>query len=268
MPVLKGNNMFRRTLNCLMLGLIGLGVPFSASASAIAESIKGDVHADRIPVMQGQRLVPPTAITTGPGAQVFLKFDDGMQIVLSENSLLRMIDFRYSDSGVIDRAVFELLRGAARVVTGKVALNNPKQFFFRTPQTQLMVDKPSDFTVALVNPAYITVHSGSLLSGNGWGITPLGAGSTSVVATSAVGPASIAASSLPAAASGPMGALSAVAVAPPAGSAAAGLAATATGLGGAAVITPVVVGAAVIAGVAAAASDDDDTTQPAATTHH
>ena len=116
---------------------------------------------------QGSRVDAPNTITTGPGAQVFLRFEDEMQIALGENSLLRVVDFRYSSSGVTDRAVFELLRGSARVVTGRIAANNPKQFFFRTPQTQLQAERPSDFTVALVNPAYVNVKSGSLVTSNG-----------------------------------------------------------------------------------------------------
>ena len=39
---------------------------------------------------------------------------------------------------------FDLLRGGARVVTGKIALNSPKQFFFRTPHTQLTVERPAE----------------------------------------------------------------------------------------------------------------------------
>ncbi len=174
-------------LRILSLGVLALALPLAALAGTVVESFKGEVQAGGAAVKQGQRLVSPTAITTGPGAQVFLKFDDGMQIVLGENSLLRMVDFRYTASNATDRGVFELLRGSARVVTGKIAANNPKQFFFRMPQTQLTIEQPADFTVALVNPAYIAVKSGTVLSSNGYGAVPLGAGSTTGIAGNAVG---------------------------------------------------------------------------------
>ena len=257
-------------LRILVMGVLALALPLTALASAVVENFKGDVQAAGAGVMQGQRLVAPTAIATGPGAQVFLKFDDGMQIVLSENSLLRMIDFRFSPNGVTDRAVFELLRGGARVVTGKVALNNPKQFFFRTPQTQLTVERPADFTVALVNPAYITVNSGSVLSSNGWGTTVLNAGSTSAIAGNAAAPAAISASSMPTAASSAMSSLSLASVSMPVGSTTAGAGAVAGGAAGAGLGVPLVVGGAALAGIAAVAAgvDDDGPAQAATPSHH
>ena len=123
-------------LRMILAGTLALALPLTALAGAVVDSLRGDVQAAGAPLAAGQKLVAPTAITTGAGAQVFLRFDDGMQIVLSENSLLRMIDYVFTPSGVTDRAVFELLRGSARVVTGKVAANNPKQFFFRTPRSE------------------------------------------------------------------------------------------------------------------------------------
>jgi hypothetical protein len=257
-----------------MLRLLGVAVfafalPLSAFAAAVAESVRGEVQAAGAAVAQGQRLVPPAAITTGPGSQVFLKFDDGMQIVLHENSLLRVLDFRHAAAaGAGDRAVFELLRGAARVVTGKVAQNNPKEFFFRTAHTQLTVTRPSDFTVALVNPAYVTVHSGAVVSSNGWGVAPLNAGSTSVIATNAAAPAGIAASALPASASAAMSNLALASVTPPAGGAAAGVAAAAAGTAGVGFAVPAVLVGVGIGAAAVASMDDDAPAQTPTTTHH
>ncbi|MGH8630952.1 MAG: FecR domain-containing protein, partial [Burkholderiales bacterium] len=188
-----------------------------AFAGAVVESLRGGAQAGEAPLARGQRIAAPVAISTEAGAQVFLRFDDGMQIVLDGNSLLRVVDFRYAKGAPEGRAVFELLRGAARVVTGAVARDNPKQFFFRTPQTQLTVERPADFTVALVNPAYVTVNAGTVLSSNGWGTVPLSAGSTSAIATNAAAPASIPAASLPPSASSAIGNLSAASVGPPLG---------------------------------------------------
>ena len=254
-------------LRTILAGIVALALPLAALAGAVVESLKGEVQAAGSPVTAGQKLVPPTAITTGPGAQAFLRFDDGMQIVLSENSLLRMIDYMFTPSGVADRAVFELLRGAARVVTGKVALNNPKQFFFRTPQTQLTVERPADFTVALVNPAYITVNTGSVLSSNGSGTVPLNAGSTSAIASNAAAPAAISPNAVPSVASSAISNLSVAQVTPPAGGTATG--ATVAGTAGAVQTTTwVLIGIAVAGAAAIAASQNDDDPSPAATPSH
>ena len=257
-------------LRMIGVGVLALALPLAALASAVVQSVRGEVQHAGAQLKAGQRLIAAATVTTGPGAQVFLRFDDGMQIVLTENSLLRMIDFRFTPTGgSTDRAVFELLRGGARVVTGKIAASNPTQFFFRTPQTQLTVERPADFTVALVNPAYITVNVGSVLSSNGYGAVPLNAGTTSVVASNAAPVAGISASQLPASAASAMSNLSLASVSAPAGGAAAGVGVAAAGTAGAGLALPLVAIGAAIAGVAAAANSGDDA--PAAvtpTTHH
>lgn len=253
-------------LRLLAAGVLALSLPLAASANALVDSVKGDVQAAGAPIFQGQRVLPPATFTTGAGAQAILRFEDGMQIVLNENSLLRMVDFRYTTSGATDRGVFELLRGAARVVTGAVAENNPKQFAFRTPQTELRVERGADFSVALVNPAYLTVHAGSVISANAWGTATLKAGSTSVVANSGAAPAAVSAASLPPAASAAMTNLSVAAVTPPAGG-------SSFGIGGAAATeagrwVPYVLFGAVVVGVAAFVANEDDNSPQSTTTHH
>lgn len=256
-------------IRVLFAAVLALALPLTALAQAVVQSMTGSVQMADAPVTVGQKIVAPTSISTGSGAQAFLQFEDGMQIVLGENSLLRVVDYRFTPSGVTDRAVFDLLRGGARVVTGKIALNKPKQFFFRTPHTQLTVQRPADFTVALVNPAYITVNSGTVLSSNGYGVSSLSAGSTSVIATNAAPVASIAASSMPASASSTMSTLSVASVSAPAGSAATGLAAGAAGGAGFGFVAPAVLIGATVAGVAAAAANSDDApAQQTTTTHH
>jgi hypothetical protein len=253
-----------------LAGVLAAVLPLTAFAAAVAQSVRGEVQANGAALAQGQKVSAPVAISTGPGAQVFLRFDDQMEIVLGENSLLRIVDFRYTSSGVTDRAVFELLRGSARVVTGKIAESDPRQFYFRTPQTQLTMDsRGADFTVALVNPAYIRVNAGSVISSNGWGNVPLSSGSTSAIASNAAAPQAISASALPATASLSMQTLAAASVSGPAGGVAAG-AGTVAGGTAFGIATPVVVVGAIVAGVAAAAAKENDAgpSQPSTTTHH
>src|SRR5687768_12738969 len=192
----------------VLVAAIALAAPLTALAAAVVESLQGTAHAGDAPLTVGQKIVAPTSITTGAGSQAFLRFEDGTQIVLSENSLLRMVDYRFTPGSAGNRAVFDLSRGGARVVTGGIAVTSPKQFFVRLPQTELTAERPSDFTVALVNPAYITVTAGSVLSSNGYAASVLSAGSTSVVASNAAAVASIPASSLPASAASAMQTLS------------------------------------------------------------
>lgn len=254
-------------IRILVAGVLALALPLAASAAAVVESLKGTVRASETTLTQGQRFVAPASVSTAAGSQVTLKFDDGMQVVLNENSLLRIVDFRHTENGASDRAVLELLRGGARVVTGRIARDNPKQFFFRVPQTQLMVERPADFSVVLVNPAYIVVHAGALISNNGWGTGSLGTGSTSVVATNAAAPAAIAPSALPGTAAAAMQSLQVAQVGLPAGGAAGGAAATAGTAGGVGFAVPA---ALVTIGLGAAliANESDKDNPVSTTTHH
>ena len=206
--------MFRR----FVAAVLALTVPFAAfaqAAGAVVESLRGVAQAGNAELKLGQRLGSPTSVSTQAGAQAFLRFDDGMTILLAENSLLRIVDFRHSAGS--HRAAFELLLGSARVVTGRVAANDPSQFSFRTPQAELRVEDASDFSVALVNPAYVMVNAGRVLAVNGQGMTVLNAGSTWFIASGSSVPAAIATHFIPSAASSSLNNLSAAPLSSPQG---------------------------------------------------
>lgn len=211
--------MFRR----FVAAVLALTVPFAAfaqAAGAVVESLRGVAQAGNAELKLGQRLGSPTSVSTQAGAQAFLRFDDGMTILLAENSLLRIVDFRHSAGS--HRAAFELLLGSARVVTGRVAANDPSQFSFRTPQAELRVEDASDFSVALVNPAYVMVNAGRVVAVNSQGITVLNAGSTWFIASGSSVPAAIATHFIPPAASSSLNNLSAATLSSPQGGSMAG----------------------------------------------
>jgi hypothetical protein len=253
-----------KMLRLLAVAITAVAVPCAALASAVVETTSGPVLADGAPVFKGQTLLAEANITTGPGAQVLLRFDDGMHVALNENSRLRLVDFRYN-RGPNDRVVMDLLQGGARVSTGRVAAANPKQFFLRSPQAQFGVQGPADFAVVLVNPAFLTVNVGTVLASNGAGTVAFGAGATATVATSGALATPIAASAFPQTAASAFGNLQAAAVAAPGGASGGALAAGgAAGGAGFGVAGPVVVFGAAVAGAAGALKSDD----ASATTHH
>ena len=255
-------------LRILVAGALALALPLTALAAAVVESVSGAVQANDLPLSKGQKLVPQDAITTGPGAQVFLRFEDGMQIVLGENTYLRILDFRYTPGTKANRAAFQHLRGSARVVTGNIVLTNPKEFFFHTTQTQLTAERPADFTVAIVNPVYITVNSGTVISANNAGTVALNAGSTSVVASNSAAAASIPVSSMPPSVASATSTLSVASVSAPAGGAAAGVAAGTAGGAAFGFVGPIIFVGVAAAGVAAAASASGDAPSQSTATHH
>jgi hypothetical protein len=241
-------------------------LPLAAYANGVVQSMKGDVKAGPVgqaaaTVAVNQRLMPGTAVTTGPNAQVILRFDDGQQVVLNQNTEFRIVDFRY-DAGdpKLDRTVFDLIRGALRMASGAIAGRNRQAVALRTPQMTIGI-RGTDFMVALVNPAYISVLQGAVVATNTAGTVAFGAGTFGTVATSAALATAIPASALPAAASAAFGSLSAAAGVAAAGAAAEGAAGTAGAAGGTTIGTAAAIGAAAAAAAAIAAGNRS-------TTHH
>ena len=241
-------------------------LPLAAYANGVVQSMKGDVKAGPVgqtarTVAVDQRLTPGTAVVTGADAQVVLRFEDGQQVVLNQNTEFRIVDFRY-DASDVDRTVFDLVRGALRMASGAIAGRNRQVVALRTPQATIGI-RGTDFMVALVNPAYISVLQGAVTATNAAGTVALGAGTFGSVATSAALATAIPASALPAAASTAFSSMSAAAGVAAAGGAAEGAAGTgaAGGAGG--------VGAAgVAAGAAAAAGLAASTRKSSTTSHH
>ena len=245
---------------------LAAALPLAAYANGVVQSMKGDVRAGPVgqtarTVAVDQRLTPGTAVVTGADAQVVLRFEDGQQVVLNQNTEFRIVDFSY-DASDVDRTVFDLVRGALRMASGAIAGRNRQVVALRTPQATIGI-RGTDFMVALVNPAYVSVLQGAVSVTNAAGTVALGAGTFGTVATSAALATAIPASALPAAASAAFSSMSAAAGVAAAGGASAGAAGTgaAGGAGG--------VGAAgVAAGAAAAAGVAASTRKSSTTSHH
>ena len=243
-----------------------------ALAAGVVQSMKGDVKAGPVgqaaaPVAVNQRLMSGTAVTTGPDAQVILRFDDGQQVVLNQNTEFRIVDFRYEASDPeMDRTVFDLVKGALRIASGAIVGRNRQAVALRTPQATIGI-RGTDFMVALVNPAYISVLQGAVTATNAAGTVALGAGTFGSVATSAALATAIPASALPAAASAAFSSMSAAAGVAAAGGASEGAAGTATAAGGTPAATAATIGAAAAA-VAGAAAASRSSSSNLTTTHH
>lgn len=198
-----------------------------ALAAAIVADLEGDVRvevagAESRALIPGQRLDSGSLVTTARGARVMLRFDDGQWAALHENTQFRIEDFRYQSSEpAADRAVFVLLRGALRIVTGALGRRNPEAFVLHAPKVIVGV-RGTDFMVAIVNPTHLSVLQGSVTATNAGGTATFSAGELGVAADDATLTAAIQANALPAAASSAFGRLGALRMAPRASSGAAG----------------------------------------------
>jgi hypothetical protein len=257
------------TMNKMLSAMLAAALLAATQAHADATliNVRGDVRSGSESLAQGQRVFSGATINLGPGAQATLKFEDNMQVVLNENTTLKIADFRYrAQEPGGDRAVLDLLRGALRFVTGIVGARNRNTVALRVPQATIGI-RGTDFMVALVNPAFVNVLSGSIAASNSAGTVVFGQAAIGQIATASSLAVPISASALPAAASSAFSNLAAaqVAAATTAGAAGSSSAGAATG---AAAAPTAGVGAAVAVGVGIAiigvAVDDE----PSTTTHH
>lgn len=199
-----------------MLGwtLIGFTAAFASAVQAAANvaSMKGAVRIGNNAVTLNQRIVAGSTISTGPGAQVILRFDDGQQVVLNETTSFRITDFRYSESEPrSDRAVFDLLQGALRFITGIIGTRNREVVQLRVSQATIGI-RGTDFMVGLVNPAYLSVISGAVSATNAAGTVVFGAGTVGTVASATSLAVTIPATALPGAIGGAFNSLAAAQV--------------------------------------------------------
>ncbi len=231
----------------------------SAHAAALIESLSGSVRtgasaAAATAASQNQRILPGAVVTTGAKSQTVLRFDDGQAIALGENTEFKVTAYSFArERPANDSFVFELLRGALRSVTGLVGQRNPQAYALRAPQATIGI-RGTDFMVAVVNPAFLSVLSGSIAATNTAGSVTFGVGATGTIATSSTLAAAIPASALPASVAAQFSQLSGLSITAGAGAAPE---AAAGGITGGAIA----VGAAIAAGLAAA-SDSSDVSTP------
>jgi hypothetical protein len=232
----------------------------NAFAAADVQSLRGEVRAGNVQLAVKDRVTSGAVITTGTGAQAVLRFDDGQQVVLNENTVFRIVDFRYREAEAGgDRAIFDLLRGALRMITGAVGARNQNNFQLRLPQATIGI-RGTDFMVALVNPAYTNVLHGAISVSNSGGTTVFGAGSFGSIGSASALPVAISSSALPGAASSAFSSMGAAAGVT-AGGMAAGAGAGGAAAGGSGVGTAVAIGVGIAVGAAAISNSSS-------TSHH
>lgn len=225
--------MRRSLLVALCFGLWTLVSAPLGFANGVFQSVTGDVKAAAgaaapASVATNQRVVPGTTVTTGPGAQTIIRFDDGHTVVLNENTEFRVNEYRFDrDKPQGDNIAIQLLKGAMRSVSGLIGSRSSSAFALLAPQATIGV-RGTDFMIALINPAYLSVLQGTIGVSNAAGSAVFSAGTTATVASSTTLALAIPASALPASVATTFSNLGSVAI-----GAGAGAGAGAGGVGGA-----------------------------------
>jgi hypothetical protein len=245
---MRGLEGYWRVLRAPCLATIaGLILASNGFAAALVQDVKGDVRTAAAAVEKGQRILTGATLTTGPSSQAILVFDDGQEIVLNENTQFTITDYRFAkDNPQSDRSFLNLLRGAARVVTGALVQRSRTSFELRSPTSTIGI-RGTDFMVAIVDqPSYLSVLQGEIAATNAAGTVTFGAGTFGAITAATVLAVAIPAVALPAAAAAAFSSLGAAAVG--ATAAAAAGAAGGAGIGTVAAVGAVAAGAAVAGG--------------------
>lgn len=113
----------------------------TALAQGVVQEIRGDVKVTAaapgsIPVVanKGMNITSGQTITTGPKSLAIIKFVDGMEVALDQNTTFRVQEYNYDQKQpTAMRALLNLSSGIMRVVTGLINQRNPESVRIATP---------------------------------------------------------------------------------------------------------------------------------------
>jgi len=151
----------------------------------VSGNVTGQVGAGQpVKVDKGQTLVNNATITTSPQSYAVLKFEDGTSVLLKENTSFQIQNYAYNPKVPEDAsAIFNLVRGGLRMLTGLVTSRNRDALKVATPVVTMGI-RGTEFMAALVNPLYLQVFSGAVSATNAAGTVVFNAGQAAVVTSS------------------------------------------------------------------------------------
>jgi FecR-like protein len=151
----------------------------------VSGNVTGQVGAGRpVKVEKGQTLVNNATITTSPQSYAVLKFEDGTSVLLRENTSFQIQNYTYDPKVPEDAsAIFNLVRGGMRMITGQVTSQNRDTLKVATPLVTMAI-RGTEFVATLVNPLFLHVLSGAISATNAAGTVVFNAGQAGIVTSS------------------------------------------------------------------------------------
>lgn len=187
-----------RFLFCVFLGLglLAPGAAYAAAAQGYVHEVRGDVQAvvgggKPVKAEKNQYLNDNTTITTGANSNAVIKFIDGTVIALNQNTSFTIQKFDYNEKAPSTMtALFSMLRGGLRVVTGAMSQKHREGFKLSTPSATIGI-RGTEFMVQRINPTYLSVINGAASVSNAAGSAVISAGQFGFVASATSLPAVI-----------------------------------------------------------------------------
>jgi len=151
----------------------------------VSGNVTGQVGAGQpAKVEKGQTLVNNATVTTSPQSYAVLKFEDGTAVLLKENTSFQVQNYAYNPKVPENAsAVFNLVRGGMRMLTGLVTSRNRDALKVATPLVTMGI-RGTEFVATLVNPLFLQVFSGSISATNAAGTVVFSSGQTGIVTSS------------------------------------------------------------------------------------
>jgi len=256
-----------RLFTIAALGVAGFvpSTPLFAQQGYVHEvsgSVTGQVGAGSTArIGRGMTIPNNSTVVTGANSYAVLKFEDGTVVLLKENTSFHVQSYAYNPKAPENsNAIFNLVRGGLRVVTGLVTSRNRDALRVATSHATIGI-RGTEFSAELVNPLFVGVQVGAVSVTNAAGSMLVGAGQFASVASPTTLGGLVSAGQLGGALQFPNVPLPTAAPLPgppPAGPGPIG--AGAVGGAAGAATTAVVIGAAAAAGIAASGSGSSTTT--------
>ncbi|HJP69021.1 MAG TPA: FecR domain-containing protein [Sphingomicrobium sp.] len=198
------------------------------------------------PAGAGAPVESGVSIATGAGSNAVLRFKDGQLIALGSSTTFRVKDYAFDAADPSKhRAVFELVQGSLRAVTGRIGQANPGGWRLLTPDATIAING-TDFVAVMERGLYLRVNTGVVTLANAAGTARFTMGTSAFVQAGNSAPATALVTP-----DGLFAELDAIGLNASAGSSsadAAGAAQTANvGIGGAGVLTGVIAAAIAVA---------------------
>ena len=174
----------------LIVGIAALaasGPTFAQAAQGYVQEVQGEVFGQvgagrSARVERGQTLPNNATVTTGARSYAVLRFEDGTAVLLKENTAFQVQNYSYSAKAPeTSSAIFNLVRGGMRMVTGLLATRNRDALKVGSPIATIGI-RGTEFVAELVNPYFIQVINGTITVTNSAGAVVFSAGQAAVVA--------------------------------------------------------------------------------------
>jgi hypothetical protein len=136
-------------------------------------------------VEKGQTLAANTTVTTEAKSYAILKFEDGTVVLLKENTSFQVQSYSFNPKTPENsNAVFNLLKGGLRLVTGLVTSRNRDAMRVATPHATIGI-RGTEFTAELTNPLWVATQVGVVSLTNSAGTLLVAAGQAASVISAA-----------------------------------------------------------------------------------